>query len=138
MHMSLLPLLSCLECRGTLRLAAAVASPEIEDGDLRCEACGRGYPVEGGIPILAPRDVLESYADRWPSGLAREYLVSRIDQCRAEYTAGGPFTAWVDAATQTCGVVVDIATGPGRHAPRLCEGGRLGCGRASGELAIGR
>ena len=98
MHTSLLRLLCCPGCRGELRASDPPAASDLQAGTLRCTSCAAAYDVEGGIPILAPREVLEAYADRWPSGLTHEYLVSRIEQCRAEYAASGPFAAWVDAA----------------------------------------
>ncbi len=113
MHRSLLPLLCCPGCHGELQLAAPVTESEIQDGVLRCSACGRAYGIEGGIPILAPREDLDAYADRWPDGLADESLVRKIAHGREQYASGGPFAAWVDAAAQTRGVILDIATGPG-------------------------
>jgi len=126
MHTLLLPLLCCPGCRGELRASDPPAASDLQAGTLRCMSCAATYDVEGGIPILAPREDLDSYADRWPWGLTHEYLVSRIEQGRADYAAGGPFAAWVDAAARTRGVVLDIATGPGSSllgalAPRLTE-----------------
>ncbi len=113
MHTSLLPLLCCPVCRGGLCASGPPAISDLQAGSLRCMSCTAAYDLENGIPILAPREDLDSYADRWPSGLAHEHLMSRIEQCRTEYTAGGPFAAWVDTAAHTRGVVLDIATGPG-------------------------
>jgi len=129
MHTSLLAVLCCPDCGGTLR-PAADRGAEIEEGELRCEGCGEGYAVEGGIPILAPREDLDAYADRWPEGLAHEWLVRKIEDGRQQYAAGGPFAAWVDLAAKARGVVLDIATGPGSSllgalAPLLTEATHL-------------
>jgi len=112
-HRSLLPLLCCPGCHAELQLAAPVTESEIQDGMLRCTACDRAYDVEGGIPILAPREDLDAYADRWPDGLAHEWLVRKIEDGQKRYAVGGPFAAWVDLAAKTRGIVLDIATGPG-------------------------
>ena len=40
-----LELLACPACRGNLR---------VEKDRLVCVACGRGYPVVDGIPVLVP------------------------------------------------------------------------------------
>lgn len=113
MHTSLLPLLCCPACRGGLQLTVPTADAEIAGGVLRCDGCGRNYEIGGGIPILAPREDLDAYADRWPDGLAHDWLVRKIEDGPRRYSFGGPFAAWVDAASQTRGILLDIATGPG-------------------------
>jgi uncharacterized protein YbaR (Trm112 family) len=130
MHTCLVPILSCPECGGALRLDSVDGDAEIEAGGLLCAACGRAYPIEGGIPILAPRDTLDAYADRWSwvenDGLARELLVRMIEASRQGYEGGGPFATWIDYAAKVRGLVLDIATGPGSSllgalAPLLTE-----------------
>jgi uncharacterized protein YbaR (Trm112 family) len=126
MHTSLVPLLSCPACQGELQLTVPAADAEIIGGALHCDGCGRIYEIGGGIPVLAPREDLDAYADRWPDGLAHDWLVGKIEDGPRRYAFGGPFAAWVDAAAETRGVVLDIATGPGSSllgalAPRLTE-----------------
>ena len=46
-YAALLDILRCPHCRGTFR---APADPDPQE--LVCSACGRGYPVRGGVPVL--------------------------------------------------------------------------------------
>ena len=46
-YVALLDILRCPHCRGTF-LTPGPADPE----ELVCSACGRGYPVRGGVPVL--------------------------------------------------------------------------------------
>jgi len=119
MHTCLLPLLSCPECQAALRLAPAIASIEVESGELQCETCGRTYAVEGGIPILAPRETLDAYADRWPDGLAHEWLVGKIEDGRKRYASRGPYAIWVGAAVNIGGRVNRCECFVGRGFARL-------------------
>jgi uncharacterized protein YbaR (Trm112 family) len=130
MHTSLISLLSCPACHGEVQLAVPTTEAEVIGGALHCDGCGRNYEIGGGIPVLAPREDLDAYADRWPDGLAHDWLVRKIEDGRQRYGFGGPFAAWVDAAAETRGVVLDIATGPGSSllgalTPRLTEETRL-------------
>lgn len=113
MRTSLLHVLCCPDCREGLELTDPVTEPEVNEGALRCQGCGLEFRVEGGIAILGNREELARYADRWPAGLTHEFLVSKIKNGRDEYLAGGAFREWVDAAAETRGTVVDVATGPG-------------------------
>ncbi len=68
MKTALLQQLACPVCRGGLALNDVQArdDQEVLTGLLRCEACGRGYPVAGGIPDL-----------RSPDGREREQRIGR-------------------------------------------------------------
>ena len=46
-YLALLDILRCPHCRGTF-LTPGPGEPE----ELVCSACGRGYPVRGGVPVL--------------------------------------------------------------------------------------
>ena len=50
--------LACPVCAGELALIIAeTVSDEVETGTLRCTACGASFPIERGIPRLAPSDL---------------------------------------------------------------------------------
>ena len=126
MRTSLLHLLCCPSCRERLEFTDTVSDPEANEATLRCQGCGLEFQVEGGIAILGDRDEMSRYADRWPSGLTHEFLVSKIKDSRDKYLGGGVFREWVDAAAGMRGTVLDIATGPGSSllgalAPLLTE-----------------
>ena len=46
-YLALLDILRCPHCRGEF-----VTPVEPEPAELVCAACGRGYPVRGGVPVL--------------------------------------------------------------------------------------
>jgi uncharacterized protein len=46
-YFALLDILRCPHCRGVFETPVG-AEPE----ELVCSACGRGYPVRGGVPVL--------------------------------------------------------------------------------------
>ena len=46
-YLALLDILRCPHCRGTF-VPPEQPAPE----ELVCSACGRGYPVRGGVPVL--------------------------------------------------------------------------------------
>ncbi len=52
MRTCFLNLLVCPECRGPLRLVATPEPPgdRVREGRLGCGACGKDYPISGGIP----------------------------------------------------------------------------------------
>jgi uncharacterized protein YbaR (Trm112 family)/SAM-dependent methyltransferase len=50
MNMRLLQLLACPVCRGELEARPSGAGEELEEGELFCASCVKGYPVVAGIP----------------------------------------------------------------------------------------
>jgi len=46
-YFALLDILRCPHCRGAF-VTPTLPEPE----ELLCSACGRGYPVRGGVPVL--------------------------------------------------------------------------------------
>jgi uncharacterized protein YbaR (Trm112 family) len=48
-YLAVLDILRCPHCRGTF--VPPTVSPD-EPDELVCSACGRGYPVRGGVPVL--------------------------------------------------------------------------------------
>jgi SAM-dependent methyltransferase len=58
MHLGHLTLLACPQCHGELRCrqSAQSALAVVTEGTLTCTACGKEYPVIGGIPRFVPRD----------------------------------------------------------------------------------
>lgn len=54
MRTSLIPLLACPSCRGSLAVRdETVAAGQVESGTLRCLSCGKDHPVRQGIPRLS-------------------------------------------------------------------------------------
>ena len=54
MRQSVLPLLVCLRCQGTLKAEAfQTEGREIMEGALGC-SCGAQYPIIGGVPRMLP------------------------------------------------------------------------------------
>ncbi len=55
MKRSLMDILCCPVCKGDLTLKVDKENQkEILEGELRCAACGAGYPIHEGIPNLLP------------------------------------------------------------------------------------
>jgi len=55
MKKSLMDILACPMCKGTLELIATKEDgDEVIEGTLRCESCEEDYPIENTIPNLLP------------------------------------------------------------------------------------
>ena len=55
MNRSLMDILACPVCKGTLELSVTQEEEgEIIEGNLWCESCGQDYPIEESIPNLLP------------------------------------------------------------------------------------
>lgn len=117
MKARLLDLVACPMCRGALAWAgdtAADAAADVVEGELECQACGRRYPIRGGIPRLLPdhlsdeaRHTARAFGWQW------RHFVEMHDQYEAQ------FLDWVhplDAACFRDKVVLDAGCGTGRHA----------------------
>lgn len=55
MKKSLMDILACPMCKGTLELNTTKEDgDEVIEGNLRCAACEEDYPIEDSIPNLLP------------------------------------------------------------------------------------
>ena len=116
MKRSLLDLLACPSCSGTLTLdtAAAAAADDVEEGALRCAGCDARYPVTRGVPRFVPA---ENYANSF--GLQW----NRFRQTQLDSHSGVPIsrerffrqTGW-DPEALKGRVVLDVGCGAGRFA----------------------
>lgn len=63
----LLDVLGCPKCHGAVQLTTAAApSEDIADGELRCAACQRGWPIVRGIPrFVDPENYAASFGLQW-------------------------------------------------------------------------
>jgi SAM-dependent methyltransferase len=59
MNLDHLKLLACPDCHAELRCSSAHDTRVVTEGTLTCTACGKAYPIAGGIPRFVPR---ENYA----------------------------------------------------------------------------
>ena len=107
--------LACPECCGELRVeGASTRAEEVESGLLLCTACGRSYPIRGGVPRLLPRNVsalqrrtADAFGWQWQHFVEMHPLYER------------QFLDWIyplgpDAFKDRC--VLDAGCGMGRHA----------------------
>ncbi|HEV7764281.1 MAG TPA: methyltransferase domain-containing protein [Thermoanaerobaculia bacterium] len=66
MHLDLLDILACPQCREALEPVDVAASDVIEEGALRCRGCGSRYPVVRGIPRFVPAEnYASSFGFQW-------------------------------------------------------------------------
>jgi ubiquinone/menaquinone biosynthesis C-methylase UbiE/uncharacterized protein YbaR (Trm112 family) len=114
MRSTLLDILACPECRCNLSLETPAASSEdpILEGTLRCEGCGREFPIRSGIPRFVqfhPADA--SFGFQW-NLFRREQLDSEND-ARLSATRLWTETQW-DQAELAGQRVLDVGCGAGR------------------------
>jgi SAM-dependent methyltransferase len=114
--------LACPDCAGGLRLARERSERgEILDGELRCQGCGREFPILRGVPRLLPR-ALEDLAAEVADGFGWEW--NRFDELRPEYRQ--QFLDWVRplAPDDFRGKrVLEGGCGKGRHSSVVAEFG---------------
>jgi hypothetical protein len=102
----LLELVACPSCRS--KLAG-------ESAELRCTSCGRGFPIEQGVPVLDEG----GGSGRKPSTLARlHYAIlgnPRIYEFHQAYGGGRPLAAQVKTHLRDIGAatLLDIGAGTG-------------------------
>jgi SAM-dependent methyltransferase len=66
MHLDLLEILRCPDCRGSLKLQDASADLEIETGLLRCSACFTVYPIiDGIVRFTASENYASGFGWQW-------------------------------------------------------------------------
>ncbi|HEY8549544.1 MAG TPA: methyltransferase domain-containing protein [Vicinamibacterales bacterium] len=116
MDASVLPLLRCPACGGTLTLNAD-PGPMVETGTLAC-ACGAEYPVEGGVPNLVhPRDqpFIEEDPDTYDELIGFIARLLRSDEAAVRRRA-------VEALEVKPGDrVLEVGCGPGSNFPYVFE-----------------
>lgn len=78
MKLSLLPLLACPACGGSLSFARLEAMPrdgeDLQDGALGCKACSKEYPIVLGIPRLFADAELEASVRQTGESFGWEWL----------------------------------------------------------------
>ena len=114
MKPSLLPLLACPACAGTLELRAeATVGAEIESGVLRCASCAREYAILRGIPRLGGVAAQPEEARRTVARFGWQWKEFR--ERLQEYRAS--FLDWVQPLAEPDfegAVVLDAGCGMGR------------------------
>ena len=124
MNVRVLDYLRCLHCGGALTLADPSAGLEVESGELRCAACGHGYPVVRGIPRLLPDELtLEKLRTASAFGWEWQEFDSLHDD---RETYHGQFLDWVHPIEPDFfrgKVVLDGGCGMGRFAAAAAEFG---------------
>lgn len=114
MDLSLLDVLCCPECRGTLRFATAPVDDDLTDGTIECSACAEVFEVVEGIPVLGDREHMANVSDSWSEGMLTPELYKRnIRNSRQEYEYSKVFSGFIDSAASVEGLIADVATGPG-------------------------
>lgn len=115
MRPTLLDRLACPVCAGRLALVGgAGGGGEIEEGEVRCESCGRSYPVTRGIPRLVPSQ-LSSAQQKTAEAFGWQW--KHFVEMHPKYEE--QFLDWVHplAAGDFRGrLVLDAGCGIGRHA----------------------
>jgi uncharacterized protein YbaR (Trm112 family) len=113
-YREILDVLCCPFCYGDLQLSAREGQPKVDYGRMSCATCDRVFVIEVGIPVLGDRELMAQVCDQWPEGmLTRDLYKRNLSNSRRSYESSGEFAAFVDAAAEVEGFVVDIASGPG-------------------------
>ena len=114
MYRELLDVLCCPFCYGDLQLSAIEGQPKVDYGRLSCAACDRDFVIEVGIPVLGDREIMAQVCDQWSEGMLTQDLYKRnLSKSSQQYESSREFAAFVDAAAEVEGFIVDIASGPG-------------------------
>ncbi len=131
--MTSLDLLVCLECRGRLALQRAASEKPASPGgvsSLRCESCGKVYPIRDGIVHFLEQESLTGLNRRfaamydWMSWVYRPFspllfLFIGMSERRARKEV-------LDRLEPRGGRVLEISIGPGVNLPFLHERGDVG------------
>jgi SAM-dependent methyltransferase len=111
----LLEYLACPTCQGQLEMDVGRRDgEEVMEGRLECTTCGRGYPVDGGIPRLLPSD-LSSEKKETASAFGWEW--TNYVEMHPEYEQ--QFLDWIYPLQPQFfegKLVLDAGCGIGRHA----------------------
>src|SRR5688572_14224379 len=114
MKPSLSELLCCPECRGSLALRATRSeADEAMEGELRC-ACGRVYPLRGGVPRFADRLADDGPARRTARAFGWEWQT--FSELESYYER--QFLDWirpVEPSSFRDRIVLEAGCGKGRH-----------------------
>jgi uncharacterized protein YbaR (Trm112 family)/trans-aconitate methyltransferase len=120
-----LEILCCPDCRADLALIAASESNDsIESGTLHCSRCGRGYPIERGIPrFVPPQSYADSFGLQWNAfGKTQMDSTSGLPISRDRFYAE---TGWTPEELNGK-LVLDVGCGAGRFTEvALAAGARV-------------
>jgi SAM-dependent methyltransferase len=110
---SLLEDLVCPISGDGLQIVPESAEPDVETGELVCEACGLRWPIRGGIPRLVPADLVEQQRK---TAHAFGWQWQHFAEMHPEFEA--QFLDWLDPIGRDDFVgkrVLDAGCGLGRH-----------------------
>lgn len=124
MHLDLLDILCCPECRGELQLDGERDASDIDSGTLRCRRCPAEYPIANGIPrFVPPENYASSFGWQW-----NHFPTTQLDSFSGVPITRNRFfasTGWTAEELQGKRVL-DVGCGSGRFAEvTLSTGARL-------------
>jgi len=124
MHSSLLDILRCPDCVGSLSAVTDDPPHDIETGVLRCTRCNRDYPIKGGIPrFVPPENYADNFGVQW--NMFRETQLDSHSGRPISHDRFVHYTGW-GAADIEGSLVLDAGCGAGRFAEiALNLGGRV-------------
>jgi SAM-dependent methyltransferase len=124
MHLDLLDILCCPECRGELRLDGAQSASDIDTGTLRCQNCRAEHPIINGIPRFVPAEnYASSFGWQW-----NQFPKTQLDSYTGVPITRNRFFAQSGWAPEELNGkrVLDVGCGSGRFAEvTLSTGARL-------------
>ncbi|MCA1815668.1 MAG: methyltransferase domain-containing protein [Acidobacteria bacterium] len=125
---SLLKLLSCPSCGGDVRLSSVASADEargwreIVEGELKCDACARGFPIRRGVPRFA--DFKEIEADKASTAENFGWQWRHFTQRDEQYAE--QFLGWIAPVRPEFfrgKLVLEGGCGKGRHTRLAAEWG---------------